>query len=112
MKADDYARIAREMLDARPKMSDIYKDAPPEEADKPAEGLDVAADVARRLLLELGPTMDARRARTDSAVAAILRELKQRWAAICSRVKHEAFTPPVFVAVLKSVNERLGEIVE
>lgn len=114
MKAHEYVAIARQNLADRPLKSTIYKDVPKDQ-DGPAEELDVALDILRRLLSEVKTIADARKASSEAAILAIMLELKQKWRAICDRMNaerrhrcqpgHTGFTEEAFMGLTKIISE-------
>lgn len=105
MKADDYVKLAREMLANPPLQSTIWKDTPPDE-DGPADEQDIVVDILRRLLGEVKPIAEARKANTDAAILSIMKELRERWFAICDRMSHPQFTRQAFDAFIKVIDKK------
>lgn len=108
MKADDYAKAARELLAAPPLRSTIFVGVPPEE-DGPSDAADIAIEIARRILSEAPAIAKARHAETDGAIRSIMLELRQRWNAVCDRMNLPAFRPNLLDALMKEYAERADE---
>ena len=104
MKADDYARLARELLAKPPLRSTIF-DGVPKEHDGPVDASDVACEIARMLATEAAPLAKARRVHRKEAVGAILKELRQRWLAICDRMSLPEFHPKLFDSLVEALLE-------
>lgn len=105
MKADDYVKIAREMLEKPPLRSTIWKGMPPEE-EGPADESDIVCEVIRRILSEVKPLADARRVNTEAGIVAIMKELRQKWFAICDRMNHPMFQKPSFSKFCEILNQK------
>ena len=105
MKADDYAKLAREMLANPPLRSAIWAKTPPED-DGPADEKAIVFDVLRRLLGEVKTIADTRKANADDAILAIRLELRSRWNAICDRMDHPLFVRPAFDRFLAILDKK------
>lgn len=103
MRADDYAKLAQSYMEVRPRRSEVYKGVP-EEEDGPCDDADIAVKIVLSLLSEVREIAAARKATSKEAVLAIMLELKQRWAAVCDRLKHDAFRESLFMAVVGEVD--------
>lgn len=104
MKADDYVKIARELLASPPLRSAIWKDMSPEEGVADEE--DIVFEVLRRLLSEVKKLADARKANTDEAIVSIMKELRAKWYAICDRMEHPMFIHSSFDRFLAIMNKK------
>ncbi len=105
MKADEYVKIARELLANPPLRSTIWSGMPPEE-EGVADEEDIVFDILRRLLSEVKLLADARKANTDEAIVSIMKELRLRWYAICDRMNHPMFIRPSFDRFLEIMNKK------
>ena len=105
MKADDYCKLAHEMLASPPLRSTIWKGMPPEE-DGPADEMDIVFEILRRILSEVKPIADARKAKTDEAILSIMKELRQKWLAICGRMNHPAFQTESFSKFCEVIDKK------
>lgn len=95
MKADEYVKVARELMANPPLRSTIWENMPPEE-EGPASEEDIVFEILRRLMCEVKTIADSRKANSDDAIVSIMKELRQKWFAICSRIKHPLFQDRVF----------------
>lgn len=105
MKADDYVRIADGLLKKPPLLSTIWTDVPPGE-DGPADEQDIVFEVLKRLMNEVKVIAEARKARTDVAILSIMKELRQKWFAICDRMERPLFERGCFDRFCKVWTEK------
>jgi hypothetical protein len=102
MKAKEYVKLWNEWQENRPKLGEIYPDAPENERDKKADSYDLINYLGLKVLSEFHVLVKARKAQHPAALAAIVRELDQKWKAICNRI--DDVIPPDFLkSLMKAV---------
>jgi hypothetical protein len=87
MKAKEYANLWNSWLEKPPTKGDVYNNAPEEEKDKPADDTDLVSHLCHKILQEYQPLARQRKAQSAEALGAILRELCQKYDAVCRRVE-------------------------
>jgi len=87
MKAKEYAILWNSWQVDRPTLGVVFNDAPEIERDKLADDDDLIGFLCQKILDEYKPLVKLRRAKTPEALEAILRELIQKYEAVCRRVE-------------------------
>jgi hypothetical protein len=99
VKAKEYVKMWHGWQENLPTLGEIYANAPDEEKDKSADDLDLISFLGQKVLSEYHVIADARKAQTPEALGAIVRELDQKWRAICNRV--DSIPPEFFQTLIK-----------
>ena len=87
MKAKEYAKLWNSWQENPLTKGEIFHNAPEEEKDKPADNVDLCSHLCHKILLEYQPLAKKRKAQSAEALEAILRELCQKYDAVCRRVE-------------------------
>lgn len=111
MKAKEYAKLWNSWQEDenRPTNGEVFPDAPEEERNKPTDDLGLSTYICHKILQEYQPLIKLRKAQTPEALEAILRELCQKYDAVCRRVDSEFLVPGFFRKFIDIIHQNVLE---
>jgi hypothetical protein len=101
VKAREYADLWNSWMKTPPTLGELYDDAPPGDSLKPGDKVDLSIALCSKVMLEMDTIAKARNATSLPAIASILTELDQKWAAIVRRIGDPFLNEKMFMDFCK-----------
>lgn len=104
MKASEYVTLYEEWLTNPCTLGEIFHNAPKNRANELADPADLQLKLAHEVLKEFHEIRKGRNAESPEALGAIVRELNQKWHAICRQSK-QYIRPELFLMLAQDIGK-------